>query len=107
MHLSRRNIQRGHHLHGFRVTPLAVRKTFDREFVTSLRVVLRAQELRELLVGGKNVVVDCLRDLLGQPLLVLFRKLGWKLLRGLEKGVRSDNAVALTGQLLEHELGRH
>ena len=107
MHLRGRDVHGGHHLHGFRIAPLAVRQAFDRELGASFGVVIGSQEFRELLVSGNDIVVNRFRDLVGQPLLVRFRKVRWKLLRRQEEWVRGDDAVALAGQFLEHELGRH
>ena len=100
-------ICRRHHLDGFGVAPFAVGQAFDRQLLATFRVVVSAQEFRELLVSWEDFVVDGLGNLLGQPLLIRVGKARGKLLRRPQKRVCGDNAFALCRQLLEHDLRGH
>ena len=107
MHFRGRDVQRRHELDRFRVATLPVRQTFDGNFRPSLRVVVGPQKFGELLVGRGHVVVDRLCHFVGQPFLVVVGKGRREFLGRQKEWVRGDDAVALAGEFLEHELGRH
>src|SRR5207248_7272470 len=107
MDLGRRDVDGGHRLHRFGVTPFPVSEAFDRKLGSSFRSVLGAQELGELSISGKNIVVNCLGDLVGQAFRVLLGKFRWKSFGRFEERVRGDDAITLARQLFEYELRWH
>jgi hypothetical protein len=70
MDLGGRDVDGGHRFHGFGVTPFPISEAFDRKLGSSFRIVLGAQELGELSITGKHIVVNRLRDLVGEAFLV-------------------------------------
>src|SRR5437764_11169023 len=89
------------------IASFPVSKAFDRELWPSLWIIFGAQELGEFLIRRKDLVVNRLCALIGQTLFVCVGKFRRKFLGGFKERVRRDDAVALAGQLIEHELGRH
>src|SRR5215469_5506675 len=99
MDLGGRDVDCSHLFHRFGIAPFPVREGFDRKLGSSLRIVFSAQELGEFFIGGKYIVVDRLRDFVGQAFFVLLGKFRRKFFGGFEERICSDDAVALAGQL--------
>ena len=86
---------------------LAIRQRGDSQSCTAFGSIFRTEESGEGLVGGDDVNVDGVSDLLGQALLV-FRGDGRRiLLCRQEKGVGVDDALTLDGEFLQEESDRH
>src|ERR1700733_3108230 len=69
--------------------------------------VLRAQESREGLVGGDNIRLDGIADLLGQTLLIFSRNARRILFGREKKGVGVNDSLTLHRELLYEETHRH
>ena len=75
--------------------------------VRPCRRIFRAEKGGEGLVGGDDVDVDGVSDLLGQALLVFRGNARRILLCRQEKGVSVDDALTLDGELLQEESDGH
>src|SRR5204863_668146 len=58
MNVGGRDVDGGHRFHRFDIAPFSVRETFDRKLGSSFRIVLGAQELSELSISGKYMIVN-------------------------------------------------
>jgi hypothetical protein len=76
-----RHVSRGTGVDIVLVALLAIRQRNDRERNASLRRVFGPNELGEFLIGGKNVGIDGVCDLLGKALLIVCRNVGRIFLR--------------------------
>ncbi len=85
------------------VAAFAAAEGIDGERGSGVGDVVRGNEGRELLVSGKDLVVDGGGDLFGETLLFGVGEAGGELLERKEEGVGGDHALSLAGNLFGDE----
>ena len=105
--LVRRHVRGGPGVNVVLVALLAVRQRSDREGGAALGRVFRAEKRGECLVGGNDVAVDGVGDLLRQALLIFEGDARRIFLCRQQKWIGVDDALTLDGELLQQESDGH
>src|SRR6202166_1407769 len=107
MNLIRAHVSGGPGVNVILITLLAIGQRRDGERGATRGRIFRAHKGGESFVGGENVGVDSVGNLLRQALLVFGRDASGIFFCRLEKWIRFDDAVALARDLLQEKSHRH
>src|SRR5208283_3765115 len=107
VNLRRRHICGGLLSNCLLVPSSTVRQAVQSDCGPAARSVVLCDEIREMVIRGEHLRIDCLLDLFRQALLVLGRDGSGKLLRRGQERIFGNSSFALSWYLLEQNPDRH